>query len=166
MQNVSRDEEAELLHRVGTDEADMEDTLKANALGLVLMSIVGDKVLTAAADAARSIIEHGVLGEVYPRLHDVLESAAPSDAARRLDVLGITLHTAWPNIPLVAHRRAQAAGERAIDMRVLDPDFLKSDPSSWYDPLGRGGGECRLRRGCLQPGQRPSSFLRPRITLR
>jgi hypothetical protein len=136
MQNVSRDEEAELLHRVReVDEADMEDTLKANALGLVLMSIVGDKVLTAAAAAARSrIIQRGVLGEVYPRLREVLGAAGPGDAERRLDVLGITLHTAWPNIRQWLIDEPGLLAGWTIHLRVLDPDFLTSDASSWYDP--------------------------------
>jgi hypothetical protein len=53
MQNVPDGEQAELRQRL-KDIADstMEDTLKVNAVGLTLMTVVGQRVLEAAADTA------------------------------------------------------------------------------------------------------------------
>jgi hypothetical protein len=64
----------------------------------------------------------------------VLGSANPKETNRRLDVFGITLHTAWPNIRQWLIDEPKLLAGRTIQLRVLDPDFLAGDASSWYDP--------------------------------
>ncbi len=53
MQNVSADEQATLASEIAqlTNSSTMSDTVKAHALGLALMNIVGEKVLQAAVNS-------------------------------------------------------------------------------------------------------------------
>jgi hypothetical protein len=132
MQNVTPDEAADVRQRVKEiDEVAMEDALKANALGLALMNIVGVKVLKAAADAARSrVLERGVLGEVYPRLGEVLQSSA-AHGEKTLDVLGLTLHTAWPTIRGWLMEENSRLRGWTVRLRVVDPELVPT--LSWFD---------------------------------
>jgi hypothetical protein len=135
MQNVPADEKAEVEQQLREiTELRMEDALKANALGLALMNVVGQKALEAAAAAVRTRgLERGVLGEVYPRLYETLTHVQKSEM-KTLDVLGLTLYTAWPNIKAWLDRDGSPLSGWTVSLRVLDPAWLTTGNSfdeSW-----------------------------------
>jgi hypothetical protein len=135
MQNVPADDKAEVEQQLREiTELQMEDALKANALGLALMNVVGQKTLEAAAAAVRTrVLERGVLGEVYPRLYETLTQVKESDR-KTLDVLGLTLYTAWPNIKDWLDRDGSPLSGWTVRLRVLDPKWVSNGNSldeSW-----------------------------------
>ncbi len=135
MQNVSKDEEAELDTRLQQIRSSgMDDALKLNALGLVLMNVVGLDVLTAAAGAAKSTIIHGgVMGDVYPRLRQIMSETQDPDQ-RTLDVLGLTLYNTWPQVRAWIEEDTRPLEGWTVRLRILDADMLAdSGASQWFD---------------------------------
>jgi len=135
MQNVSKDEESDVQKQAQEiAQSDMEDALKVNALGLSLMNIVGQLVLEAAAAAVQSrIFERGVLGEVYPRLYEALPASRDPDE-KRLDVIGLTLYTAWPNIRSWLEDEARSPLQGwTIVLRLIDSEMPAADCAAWLD---------------------------------
>ncbi|SNS89002.1 hypothetical protein SAMN06893096_1107 [Geodermatophilus pulveris] len=135
MQNVPDSEQAELRQRLKEiADSTMEDALKVNAVGLTLMTVVGQRVLEAAADTARTrLLERGVLGEVYPRLREAIDRVTRPDD-RVLDVLGLTLYTAWPNVRAWLDDHTCLLDGWTIRMRMVDPDILAGPLRHWFDP--------------------------------
>jgi hypothetical protein len=135
MQNVPDTEQVEVRQRLkGIADSTMEDALKVNAVGLTLMTVVGQRVLEAAANTARTrLLERGVLGEVYPRLREAIDRITRQDD-RVLDILGLTLHTAWPNVRAWLDDHTCLLNGWTIRMRVVDPGILASPLSKWFDP--------------------------------
>lgn len=68
MQNVSADEQATLASEIAqlSNNSTMSDTVKAHALGLALMNIVGEKVLLAAVTALENEIKQIQINPVAP----------------------------------------------------------------------------------------------------
>lgn len=135
MQNVTAEERSELRDKLNdTRNAEMDETLKVNALGLDLMNVVGEKVLQAAANGVRTrILDKGVLGEVYPRLQEQIRQTS-SPAEKVLDVLGLTLSATWPRIKFWLEEDDSLLTGWTVVLRILDPDLLEGIGRQWFDP--------------------------------
>jgi hypothetical protein len=134
MQNVPESEVTEVHRQLDqVASSGMSSPLKLKAVGLVLMNVVGQRVLEAAAATARSrLLEHGVLGQVYGRLYEAV-CAVEAPEQRQLDVLGITLHTAWPRVKSwIEEPECRVAGW-TLRLRVVDPVVLGRN-DGWFDP--------------------------------
>lgn len=141
MQNVADSEVAEVQRQLDlVARSSMSGPLKLQAVGLVLMNVVGQRVLEAATETARSrLLDQGVLGQVYPELKKVL-CAVEAPEHRQLDVLGITLDTAWPRVKAwIKESDCQVAGW-TVRLRVVDPEILTGHAgwfdSRWVDEVG------------------------------
>lgn len=135
MQNVSHEEEIELRGKLeDISRSQMEDSLKVNALGLTLMNVVGQRVLVSAAASLRSrIIEGGVLGDVYRVLRESIASAG-THAGHSLEVVGLTLYTAWPQIKTWIESEESPLDGWRITIRGIDVELLASAANKWFDP--------------------------------
>lgn len=133
MQNVPDSEIAEVRRQLDlVGRSGMSGPLKLKAVGLVLMNVVGQRVLEAAAKTARSrLLQQGVLGEVYPELYKAICGVEASEQ-RQLDVLGITLHTAWPRVKAWIQEPGCRMAGWTIRLRVVDPDILGGH-EVWFD---------------------------------
>ncbi|MFZ0772222.1 MAG: hypothetical protein WCA49_25035 [Candidatus Sulfotelmatobacter sp.] len=80
--------------------------------------------------SASSRIIRGGIKDVYPELQKILaELGAGSSSERSLDVLGLTLFTAWPMLlqPGLSSAEGALRGWR-VNVFLLCPDFIKSNP--------------------------------------
>lgn len=134
MQNVTEEERQRVLAAAEQiARSDMEDVVKVNCLGLKLMDIVGHTVLLTAAETLNTqVLQMGVLGEVYPRLRKVL-NASPQEGARTLDVIGLTLYTAWPNVRNWIDDAKEPMQDWTIVLRIIDPEMLPAQYADWLD---------------------------------
>lgn len=139
MQNVSMEEEAEIERAVAEIAGSgMDSSLKANALGLSLMNVVGRNVLVAAAASVKSrIVQQGVLN-VYPRLLDAIKQVAIPEH-KTLDVIGLTLYTAWPQTRSWLEQDTSPLDGWTIRLRCMasNPALLTDrygvDPAWWEE---------------------------------
>jgi hypothetical protein len=134
MQNVTEEERQKVL--AAAEEiarSDMEDVVKVNCLGLKLMEIVGQPVLLTAAETLNThVLQMGVLGEVYPRLRKALNDS-PKEGKRTVDVIGLTLYTAWPNLRNWIDDANEPMQDWTIVLRIIDPELVAAHYSDWLD---------------------------------
>ena len=114
------------------------------ALTLVVLGIVAHRLsaLTqAVADLTpvRSTLIRGGVSYVYPALLSSLSAVEPSQ--RSVDVLGLTLYTAWPHLKGFLDTNEQTGW--TIRMLCLDPAFIKS--SEYLDSGWCGSAEATLK---------------------
>jgi len=85
--------------------------------------------LTRLAGMGSNIV-HGGVGQVYPHLLGAIEGSRHA-GSRSLEVLGLTLYTAWPQI----HAWISESSARDIDVTLycLEPEFIASQ-RNWIAP--------------------------------
>jgi hypothetical protein len=92
--------------------------------------------LSSFSPSGSSKIVHGGVQEVYNELHKILDEIGPGSGREKgLEVMGLTLYTAWPMLlePILSSAEGALRGWR-VNIFFLSSDYIKANPcfsESW-----------------------------------